>query len=197
MKPLSLEDRAINQSRNNPDKTAGYTLLETIVVLTILMIIITLVSMDVFGRIKQWRINEDASRFAQMLHLGAEHSVYTNRTHVAVIRVSDGSYTIYPTNENKEFQRGVRPLIPREYLKYCEFDVVKFEDGSSQFSGEVLIYISPKGWQASVLFEMSDRNDETRRRFVRCDRFTTRVRYNNQPLELIEARANLTMYSSL
>ena len=161
------------------------------------MVLISLVSVDVFGRIRQWRINEDVSEFAQMLHLGAEHAVYTDRTLVAVIRVSDNSYAVYPTNADQEFQRGVRPLIPQQRLNYCEFNEVKFENGSNQFSGDVLIYISPTGWQASVLFELHDKDDDTRRRYVRCDRFTTRVRYDNKPLELIEARANLTMYSSL
>jgi len=164
-------------------------------VLTILMVVISLVSVDVFGRIKQWRINEDVSEFAQMLHLGAEHSVYTNRTFVAVINVSDNRYAVYPTNADQKYRRGVRPLIPQQRLQYCEFDEIKFEDGSNQFSGDVIIYISPKGWQASVLFKFSD--DDNRRRYVRCDRFTTRVRYDNKPIDLIAPRANLTMYSSL
>ena len=161
------------------------------------MIIISVVSVDIFGRIKQWRINQDASELAQMLRLGAEHSVYTNRTFVAVINVSDNRYAVYPTNAEQKFQRGVRPLIPQQYLRYCEFDRIEFDDGSNQFSGEVLIYISPQGWKASVLFELHDKNDNTRRRYVRCDRFTTRVRYDNKPIDIIAPRANLTMYSSL
>ena len=189
------EDQAINRSHHSPGRTAGYTLLETIMVLTILMVIISLVSVDIFGRIKQWRFNQDVSEFAQMLHQGAEHSVYTNRTHVAVVKVLDKSYAVYPTNAEQKYQRGVRPLIPQQRLKYSEFDEVKFEDGSNQFSGDVLIYISPQGWQASVLFKLTD--DDNRRRYVRCDRFTTRVRYDNKPIDLIAPRANLTMYSSL
>ena len=172
-------------------------MLEMIMVLTILMVIIGVVSVDVFGRIRQWRINQDVSEFAQMLHLGAEHAVYTNRTHVAVIKVMDQSYAIYPTNADKKYQWGSSPLVTRQRLRYCNFSEVIFEDGSNQFSGEIMIYISPKGWKASVLFELHDNDDDSRRRYVRCDRFTTRVRYDNQPMELIAPRANLTMYSSL
>jgi len=159
------------------------------------MIIITVVSVDIFGRIRQWRFNEDVSEFAQMLHLGAEHAVYANRTYVAVIRISGNSYAIYPTNAGQKFERGLRPLLEPQRLRYCDFEEITFDDGTNQFSGDVLIYISPKGFEASVLFRLQD--NDNRRRFVRCDKFTTRVRNDNKSLDLIAPRINLTIYSSL
>ncbi|KPK76315.1 MAG: hypothetical protein AMJ79_07145, partial [Phycisphaerae bacterium SM23_30] len=107
----------------------------------------------------------------------------------------DGSYTIYQLDNERQYHDGLTPLLRTQRLERCLIDEIKFEDGSRQYSGEVILYATPQGWSASILFDLRDKDD--RRRYVRCDRLTTRVLFDNKSLDLWEPQQVVSMYSPL
>ena len=169
--------------------------MEAIVVLAIMVIMIALVSVNVFGRIKFWRLNQDVGRFTHTLNLAAEQAVFSGRTLAVVIGVYEGSYAFYPVDINNKFTEQLEPVLPPQRLEKCLIEKIEFENGTSQFSGEVVLYATPQGWSASILFNLRDK--DYRRRYIRCDRLTTRVVFDNKPLDLMKPRNVVSMYSIL
>jgi len=157
-----------------------------VVVIALLLLLVSLVSVDLHGRLRQVRADRDATRFARTLRLAAEEAILRRQSLVVVIEVYDGYYTVYEANAKNEYY-DAEPLLPRASLDHYWIDQIEFDDGSQQYSGEVIITVGPEGFPSSLLFHLVDRDD--RRMYVRCDRFTPRVVWAAQPLEMPEVRA--------
>ena len=166
------------------------------VVLAILMVMIGVISVSVFGRIRSWRLNEDVGEFAHTLRLAAEQAVFTGRPHAVVIGLWDGSYTIYQLDSERRYHDGLAPLLGTQRLERCLIEQIEFEDGSNQYSGQIVLYATAQGWSASVVFNLHE-VEENQRRYVRCDRLTTRVLFDNKSLELMAPQQVVSMYSPL
>ena len=180
-----------------PGSARGYTLLETVVVLTLLALLISLVAASVFGGLKRSRLDSDVAQFARTMRLAAEQAVLTGETFAVAIEIYDGYYEIYEDNdENVNGANGdIEPLIERQSLDRCWIDEIEFEDGSRVYSGEVVFRATPEGWKDSLIFRIKDRDD--RWRYIRCDKFTTNVTVARKPLELLQPQESLSMRTSL
>ena len=176
-------------------RTAGYTLLEALIVTAILLAMVGLVSVKVYGRVRQSRLDRDAGRFARTLRVAAEEALLRQRDVAVVIDVYDGYYTVYEANEHNDYGEGVETLIAEQQLDYYWIDDISYSDGRHQYSGQVIITIAPTGWQSSILFQLIDRDD--REYYMRCDQFTPRVICSREPLELPRPRKSVSLTAPL
>jgi len=176
----------------------GFVLLEIVIVFLILATLIGLASLNLVGLVQRTRLDEDVSRFAQTLRLAAEQAVFLGRDIEILLEVTDGYYTVYEASESgtEEGQEGMESeeeqkiLIPTRGLNRSYIDVIEYEDGSRQYSGELVLKATPEGWSSTVLFSLLDDRDE-HQRYLRCDRMTTRVIVSSQELEFPEPQAEL------
>jgi len=173
----------------------AYTLLETVVILAVMSLLFTLVSVTFFGRLAQKRLDADVAEFARNLRLAAEHAVLKGETYAVVIDVYDGRYAVYPTDESGENLLEERPLLEPRLLQRCWIDEVEFEDGSTQYSGQIIIRATPQGWSGSVLMHLADKDD--RQRDLRLDKLTTNVVLARERLQLLEPQRNLSLHTPL
>ena len=184
------------------DRYCGYVLIELIVVFLIIGLLLSFALPNAFDRIRQTRLEDDVSQFARTLRTVTEQAILRGKELAVVIDVTDGYYTVYESqredmdeNELDESEEDM-PIIDRQGLDLCYIEQIDFEDGSHQYSGDLIMYATAQGWKASVVFNLIDDRDE-RRRFVRCDRLTARVVVSRQPLEMIEPQAEVSMNSTL
>ncbi len=173
----------------------GFVLLEIVVVFLILASLIGLASLNLVGLVQRTRLDEDVSRFAQTLRLAAEQAVFLGRDIEILLEVTDGYYTVYEasesgTEEGQESEAEQKILIPTRGLNRSYIDVIEYEDGSRQYSGELVLKATPEGWSSTVLFSLLDDRDE-HQRYLRCDRMTTRVIVSSQEPEFPEPQAEL------
>lgn len=170
----------------------GFVLLEIVVVFLILASLIGLASLNLAGLVQRVRLDEDVSRFAQTLRLAAEQAVFLGRDIEIELEVTDGFYTVYDTDDPKTDKKedGKKVLIPTRGLNRSYIDVIEYEDGSRQYSGELVLKATPEGWSSTVLFSLLDDRDE-HQRYLRCDRMTTRVIVSSQEPEFPEPQAEL------
>jgi len=191
LKPKSHSIYAMRLVHSIRPAGIGFTLLETIVVLVIMALMLVIVVGNVFGYIQQLRLDEDVRRFARTLRLSAEEAMMRSRDVAVVIEVLDGYYTVYEAKENDIYREIDTPLVERQGLDICWIDKINHEDGTNQYSGELILRATPSGWNRSVVFDLIDK--EGRRRYLRCDRLTTKVTESKQPLELLEPREQVSM----
>lgn len=174
-----------NHSKRQAD---GFVLLELVVISLIMILLISLVSVSIVGTIRQVRLDEDVAQFARTLRLAVDQAVFSQKNYTIVIDVMDGYYTVY--GEKVNIKDPAPRLIDTQQLNWCYIESIEFEDSTHQYSGEIVLEATPKGWNQSILFNLiDDRNEQ--RRFLRCDRFTSRTTVSRQPLEMWRPRKSV------
>jgi len=175
---------------------AGLTLIETLVVVGLVALLAGLVSARIISRVRQAYFQDDVRRFSRSLRAAAEHAVLTGKPLVVVIEVFSGEYNIFEANADDLYDpEEVEPLLGPRILDQSYIEQVEFEDGSRQYSGQVMLRATPQGWKGTVLMTLRDLDD--RAYFIRCDRLTPRVVLSHQPLEIPEPRKELSIYTPL
>ena len=186
--------------RKNPTDTVlvrrmGFTFLETIVVVALLALMVTIAAVNLFGTYERARLGRDVARFARTLRLATEQAIFRGRDLAVAIEVTDGYYTIYEIDDQGHFDPDAEPLIARQSLDYCYIDDMEFADGSHQYSGEVVLYATPQGWSGSVIFNLIGLNEQ--RLFLTCRSATTQVIVANQPLEMPKPQQSVSIASPI
>jgi len=170
---------------------AGFTFVETIVVAAVILILVAVFSLRLIDRVHDAKLDRDVAQFVNTLRGAVQEAILRQENLAVVIQVHDGYYTVYPETVPGEYDEESEPLFQREQLRRCWIDDMEFEDGSHQYSGKIAFWATPQGWSGSLLFNLLDKED--RERFVRIDRYTTRVIMDEKPLELVEAKSTITM----
>lgn len=185
--------RCSSRPRRAAARRPGFTFVEMVLVVTMITILFTLVGLGGMSLLRGERIKEDVGLFARTLRTAAEQAIFRQKTLVVVIEVTDGYYTVFEENEDNDYRsEDIEPVIDRKSLDVCYIDLMEWEDGSQQFSGEAYLRATPQGWKSAVLFEFLDDRD-AQRCYVRIDRLTPRVVFSRQPLELLQARSSVSM----
>jgi len=135
-------------------------------------------------RTRRASIDRDVFQFANTLRSTAEYAMFTGSECIVVIDIYGGYYSVYETSDEEGYY-DLSPLMEPGSLDICWIQQVGFEDGTNQYSGELIVHAGSQGWRKSLVFDLIDDRNELQR-FVRCDHNTTNVLSSNQPLELLE-----------
>jgi len=170
----------------------GLVIVELMLVITILALLLSIVAVSPIERIRRARVDEDVFSFAHTLRTTIEHSVMQRRYFAVVVDVYSGYYTVYETAADEEIDYDQEPVIARAGLDICYILQIDHQDGTHQYSGELILRATPQGWKRSVVFHLIDDRDE-RMRYLRCNRDTTSVATSRQLMELPEPRKNVSL----
>ena len=185
----------IKQSADTDNRTisqaGGFVLIELVVITLILLLLISLVSVSVIETIRRVRLDEDIAQFARTLRLASDQAVFSKKNFIVKIDVMDGYYTVY--EEESKMSTQTPRLIDTQQLKWSYIKNAQLEDGTHQYSGDITLVATPQGWNHSILFNLIDDRNE-RKRYIRCDRFTSRTTVLRQPLEMWQPRKSITWY---
>jgi type II secretory pathway pseudopilin PulG len=162
----------------------GLVLLELVVVFAIIAMLVGIVVMGPVLRTRRASIDRDVFQFVHTLRSTAEYAMFTGSECIVVIDIYGGYYSVYETADEEEYY-DLSPLMEPGSLDICWIQQVGFEDGTNQYSGELIVHAGSQGWRKSLVFDLIDDRNELQR-FVRCDHNTTNVLSSNQPLELLE-----------
>jgi len=174
--------------------SSGYTLFEAVVVMALLVLMFSLVGVNIFGRIKQTRMNEDVGRFARTLRMVVREAVIRQKDLVVEVEVYDGYYSVYVDDPEEPYSEASEPLLEPEQLSFCWIDEIEFANGSRQYSGQLRLRATPQGWSGSWLMKLvyEKRGSDLRmERYLRCDRFTTKVTVSRKPISLPQPKTRL------
>lgn len=174
---------------------SGFVLVELVVVTLIMALLIGFISLNAVGVFDRVRFDDDLATFHQTLRLASEHAVFSGKTYIVDIEITDGYYTVYAAADKKSPDKETEILIDEQQLKWCYIDEVEFRSGAHQYSGRVKLKATPKGWDDTLLFTLTDEFDQLR--FLRCDRLTPQVTTSRQPLDMPKVYKDLSMSSPL
>lgn len=164
--------------------------------LTLVGLLLGLVGTTYYGTIGRVHLDADVGQYARTLRTAAEQAILTGKTYEVFIEIYDGYYTVMEAPEEEEAgAEPAEPLVERQSLDLSWIDEVEYEDGSRQYSQDMTLRATPRGWEQAVLFRIVDKDN--RWRYVRCDRFTAHVAVSRHPLELLAAQDEVSMSSPL
>jgi len=184
-----------SQAKSQYRCRAGFTLVELVGVTLILVILIGFISINAMGVFDRVRLDDDLATFHQTLRLACEQAIFSGKTYIVDIEVTDGYYTVYADADKKSQDNETEILIDEQQLKWCYIDEVEFRSGSHQYSGRVKLKATPQGWDDTLLFVITDEFDQLR--FLRCDRLTPQVTISRQPLDMPKIVKDVSMSSPL
>ena len=195
--PYSGHEAGVTRGKRN---SCGLVLIEIVLVFLIISLMLGIAVPNVIKVVRKTRLDADAARFARTLRTTAELAVLYGRELDVVIDVIDGYYTIYDKDREEESNdetindgyEYIEPVIERQGLDYCYIEQIDFPDGSHQYSGELILHATAEGWGTSIVFNLIDDRNQ-RKRYVRCDRQTVRVKESRQPLNMLEAKKEVSM----
>jgi len=168
-------------------------LIELMLAMTLVAFLSGLAFVNVNETVRRARLDNDVGRFTRTLRTAADYAAYSGKTVAVVLDVTDGYYTVYEANAKDSYDdMDIEPIMEQQALDWCYIEEVELEDGSKQYSGEIILHVTPRGWGASVLFYLLDDRNNLHR-FVRCDRFTPRVVQSRTPVYLLETHEELSL----
>lgn len=176
-------------------RRAGFVLVELVTVAVIMALLIGFISVNTVGVYNRVRLDSDLAIFNQTLRLACEHAIFSGKTYIVDIEITDGYYTVYSETTTESQGQETEILIDEQQLKWCYIDEVEFRNGAHQYSGRVKLKATPKGWGDTLLFILTDEFDQMR--FLRCDRLTARATVSRQPLDMPKIYRDVSMSSPI
>ena len=178
----------------------GLVLVEIVLVFLIISLMLGIAVPYAIKVVRKTRLDADAARFARTLRKTAELAVLYGRELDVVVDITDGYYTIYDQSREEESNdetindgyEYIEPVIEQQGLDHCYIEQIDFPDGSHQYSGELILHATAEGWGTSIVFNLIDDRNQ-RKRYVRCDRQTVRVKESRQPLSMLEPKKEVSM----
>ena len=191
---IAMAEMVFNRTHSFFQRRAGFVLVELVVVAVIMALLIGFISINTVGVYNRVRLDNDLAIFDQTLRLACEHAVFSGKTYIVDIEITDGYYTVYSeTPADSQDQEEI--LIDEQQLKWCYIDEVEFRNGAHQYSGRVKLKATPKGWDDTLLFVLTDEFDQVR--YLRCDRLTARATVSRQPLDMPKIYRDVSMSSPI
>ena len=190
-----LRQNGCHDRRDRP-AVAAFVLVELALAVLIIALVVGLLCLNIEGILHTSRMDRDVSRFVNTLRLTVEQAIFTRSNYIVDINVMDGYYVVYPepTDKDADFDE-VEAYIPERQLLWSYLYDVAFGDGRRQYSGNLKLKATPKGWERTVLMTLHDQFDQLR--YVRCDRVTAQVHKSRFPLEIPPVRKRLTLRDAL
>lgn len=177
-------------------RSDGFTLLEAMLAVGMVALLAGMAALSVIGQIRRAHFEEDIGRFARTLRITGEHAILSGQTLAVVIRVYDGTYTVYPATAEDVYDADeTEPLIDEQILDKNYIDDIEWEDGTKQYSGELILKATPQGWKRSVVLTLLDLDKQSS--FLRCERLTPRVVVSHQELNIPETYTELSIDTPL
>ena len=195
--PYSGHEAGVTKKRRD---SYGLVLVEIVLVFLIISLMLGIAVPYSIKVVRKTRLDADVARFARTLRKTAELAILYGRELDVVIDITDGYYTIHDRSREEESNdetindgyEYIEPVIEQQGLDHCYIEQIDFLDGSHQYSGELILHATAKGWGTSVVFNLIDDRNQ-RKRYVRCDRQTVKVKESRQPLNMLEPKKEVSM----
>ncbi len=151
--------------RSNLNKsTEGFTLLETVTVLFIISLVISIALMSYMSAYPRIQFREKVDSLVNVFEMAAVSADQSNKRYAILIDFFDHSYTLYDVNANDPYDRD--NLLEEDIItggtfnKNCELDYVQFDDSDNIIdggeAGTALFVVGHNGWNYGGKIVVSD-----------------------------------------
>lgn len=169
-------------------RTRGFTLVELIVVVSIMGLLILVAQLNLFGSLQRSNFKAQAQGFISALQMAASGAAQTGRRYEIIVDVSEQTYLlreITGTDLSEILDEEI--IVTGQFGTSCRVSYVEFDDGEYTNDGQAKFRVGHGGWMYAGKIVLLDENEQPHTAVV--SRLTPVVQLVNGDPELMHPKS--------
>ncbi len=156
--------RTSDRSTSNLDSVArqasGFTLVELIVVVSIMGLLVLVAQLNLFGSLQRSSFKAQAQSFISALEMAASGAAETGRRYEMIVDVSQQTYLLREiTSADLSEVLDEEVIVTGQFGTSCRVSYVEFDDGDYTNDGQAKFRVGHGGWMYAGKIVLLDDND--------------------------------------
>jgi len=128
-------------------RARAFTLIELIVVLSILALFVMVTQVNLFGRLRQSEFSAQVQGFVSVMQMAASGAAETGRRYEVIVDIGQQSYLLRRiTSSNLAEVKDEEIIAQGQFGGNCRVSYVEFDDGDYTNEGEAKFRVGHAGW---------------------------------------------------
>ena len=140
---------------------SGFTLVELIVVVSMLALLILVAQVNLFGALQRSTFRSDIQAFVSALRMAATGAAQTGRRYEMIVDVGEQTYLLREiTGSNLAEVYDEEIIVEGQFGSSCRVSYVEFDDGEYTNDGEAKFRVGHAGWMYAGKIVFLDENEQ-------------------------------------
>ncbi len=142
-------------------RASGFTLVELIVVVSILGMFVIMAQLSLFGALQRSTFKSQVQGFVSAMHMAASGAAQTGRRYEMIVDVGEQTYLlreITGTNLAEVYDEEI--IVDGRFGDSCRVSYVEFDDGEYTNDGEAKFRVGHAGWMYAGKVVFLDENEQ-------------------------------------
>ncbi|HRS10659.1 MAG TPA: prepilin-type N-terminal cleavage/methylation domain-containing protein [Sedimentisphaerales bacterium] len=127
---------------------AGFTLVELIVVLSILAMFVLMAQVNLFGTLRRSTFKSQVQSFVSAMQMAASTAAQTGRRYEVIVDVTEQTYLLRQISaSNLAEVLDEEIIVDGQFGDSCRVSYVEFDDGTYANEGQAKFRVGHAGWQ--------------------------------------------------
>ena len=169
-------------------RAGGFTLVELIVVITVLALFVLMVQLNLFGALQRSSFKAQVQGFVSTIQMAASGAAETGRRYEVIVDVSEQTYLLREiTGSNLSEILDEEIIVEGQFGDSCRVSYVEFDDGEYTNDGQAKFRLGHAGWMYAGKIVLLDENEQPHTGAV--SRLTPIVQLVDGDLELMRPKS--------
>lgn len=134
--------------RSAEPRRAGFTLVELIVVLSILAMFVLMAQVNLFGTLRRSTFKSQVQSFVSAMQMAASTAAQTGRRYEVIVDVTEQTYLLRQISaSNLAEVLDEEIIVDGQFGDSCRVSYVEFDDGTYANEGQAKFRVGHAGWQ--------------------------------------------------
>lgn len=144
-------------------RARGFTLVELIVVVTVLALLVSIAQLNLFGALQRSTFKSQVQGLISTMQMAASGAAQTGRRYEVIVDVSEQTYLLREiTGSNLSEILDEEIIVEGQFGDSCRVSYVEFDDGEYTNGGQAKFRIGHAGWMYAGKIVLLDENERSR-----------------------------------
>ena len=153
---------ARRMGRPSRSRARGFTLVELIVVVSILALFVIMAQLNLFGALRRSTFKSQVQGLVSAMQMAASGAAETGRRYEVTVDIGAQTYLLREiTGSNLAEVLDEEIIIDAQFGDSCRISYVEFDDGEYTNDGQAKFRVGPAGWMYAGKIVLLDENERS------------------------------------